>query len=167
MDTTRGAQLARAWSNVGTAGLCHQSSCRLLVPERIALGACRKHHPLWRRVCALLMLRLVQLCLQVANSSRLRLQVQAMAILSEGVVDASCASHFGKYGVWRCYLGQYAAPFIKVTSLFLQNQVSASISTIVTSEGTKVKGLSLRVLSYAPSMPYHKSFHTAASGGCV
>lgn len=78
-----------------------------------------------------------------------------MAILSEGVVDASCASHFGKYGVWRCYLGQYAAPFIKVTSLFLQNQVSASISTIVTSEGTKVKGLSLRVLACPLPRPCH------------
>lgn len=47
-----------------------------------------------------------------------------MAVLSQGVVDASCAAHYGKYGLWRCYLGQYAAPYIEVTSLFLQNQVT-------------------------------------------
>lgn len=51
-------------------------------------------------------------------------QVQALVVYSQGQPDASCvAAHGGRFGAWRCYLGQYAAPFLEVPSLFLQNQV--------------------------------------------
>ena len=46
-----------------------------------------------------------------------------MAVFSQGIVDESCAAHFGRWGAWRCYLGQYAAPFLEARTLFLQNQI--------------------------------------------
>ena len=50
-------------------------------------------------------------------------QAQAMSVFSQGIVDESCAAHYGKWGAWRCYLGQYAAPFLEARTLFLQNQI--------------------------------------------
>jgi hypothetical protein len=50
-------------------------------------------------------------------------QMQAMLVFTQGLVDRSCAEHYGKYGAWRCYLGQYAAPFLETRSLFLQSQI--------------------------------------------
>lgn len=46
-----------------------------------------------------------------------------MHAYSAGAPDASCAAHHGEWGAWRCYLGQYAAPFLGSTTLLLQNQV--------------------------------------------
>ena len=50
-------------------------------------------------------------------------QMQAMVVFTSGSPDASCAAHYGRWGAWRCYLGQYAAPHLTSTSLFLQNQI--------------------------------------------
>ena len=50
-------------------------------------------------------------------------QAQAMAVFSQGLPDASCSAYYGEWGSWRCYLGQYAAPFLETPTLFLQNQV--------------------------------------------
>ena len=50
-------------------------------------------------------------------------QVQAMTVFSQGIPDASCTAHYGAYGRWRCYLGQYSAPFLEAPTLLLQNQI--------------------------------------------
>ena len=50
-------------------------------------------------------------------------QAQAMYVFSAGVPDASCAAHYGRWGAWRCYLGQYGAAFLQTPSLFLQSQI--------------------------------------------
>jgi hypothetical protein len=47
----------------------------------------------------------------------------AMTVYSQGLPDESCSQHFGQYGRWRCYLGQYSVPFVEATSLILQNQI--------------------------------------------
>ena len=50
-------------------------------------------------------------------------QAQAMYVWSQGQVDDSCAAAEGRWGAWRCYLGQYAAPHIQATTLVLQSQI--------------------------------------------
>ena len=50
-------------------------------------------------------------------------QAQAMSVWSQGQVDDSCAAAEGRWGAWRCYLGQYAAPHIQATTLVLQSQI--------------------------------------------
>lgn len=50
-------------------------------------------------------------------------QMQAMHSFTQGEPDASCAAFYGPWGAWRCYLGQYAAPHLASTTLFLQNQI--------------------------------------------
>ena len=46
-----------------------------------------------------------------------------MYVWSQGQVDDSCAAAEGRWGAWRCYLGQYAAPHIQATTLVLQSQI--------------------------------------------
>ena len=50
-------------------------------------------------------------------------QAQAMHVFTRGIPDVSCAEHFGTWGAWKCYLGQYATPYLDATTLLLQNQI--------------------------------------------
>ena len=50
-------------------------------------------------------------------------QMQALITYTGGSPDASCAAHFGRWGAWRCYLGQYAGPHMAAPTLLLQNQI--------------------------------------------
>ena len=50
-------------------------------------------------------------------------QMQAMHVYTNGAPDASCAAFYGKWGAWRCFLGQYAGPHLTAPTLFLQNQI--------------------------------------------
>ena len=50
-------------------------------------------------------------------------QAQNMIGYTGGLPDASCAAHHGRWGSWRCYLGEYAAPHIVTPTLLLQSQI--------------------------------------------
>jgi hypothetical protein len=50
-------------------------------------------------------------------------QAQAMHEYTAGQPDASCATHYGHWGAWRCYLGQYSAVHLESTTLLLQSQI--------------------------------------------
>ncbi|KAH8098265.1 pectin acetylesterase [Aureococcus anophagefferens] len=50
-------------------------------------------------------------------------QMQAMHVYTNGAPDASCAAFYGRWGAWRCFLGQYAGPHLTAPTLFLQNQI--------------------------------------------
>lgn len=50
-------------------------------------------------------------------------QMQALYMYTGGQVSKTCMGAFGKYGAWKCYLGQYAAPYLSFPTLFLQNQI--------------------------------------------
>ena len=49
-------------------------------------------------------------------------QMQAMHVYTNGAPDASCAAFYGRWGAWRCFLGQYAGPHLTAPTLILQNQ---------------------------------------------
>merc|ERR1712110_1343443 len=40
-----------------------------------------------------------------------------------GLPDESCAAYYGKWGAWRCYLGQYASQHLESTTLYMQMQI--------------------------------------------
>merc|ERR1719318_1019024 len=42
---------------------------------------------------------------------------------TQGVVDNSCATFYGEWGYWRCYLGEYAAQHVESTILIIQMQI--------------------------------------------
>lgn len=48
-------------------------------------------------------------------------QMQKMIMYTKGIPDESCTQALGRWGAWRCYLGQYAWPFLAET--FLLNQM--------------------------------------------
>jgi len=50
-------------------------------------------------------------------------QMQGLFVYTGGVVGKNCAEAYGRFGAWKCYLGQYAAPYLSHPTLFLQNQI--------------------------------------------
>lgn len=59
----------------------------------------------------------------LGRGATLAQQAQAMQIYSDGVPNEDCAAKYGEWGAWKCYLGEYAAPHLRTTTLLLQNQI--------------------------------------------
>ena len=72
-------------------------------------------------------------------------QMQRMAVFTGGQPDESCADAHGTWGVWRCYLGQYAWPHLQQT--FLLNQMQTDEWQVRTGEPAAFARLLLGDLS--------------------